>query len=97
MAPEQRTQETPAAELLLEHPVQENALRVTWLMPGASGDASAEQELLDSAAVRHRPREPQASAQDCSKTIALSGAIIFPDSGRAPLAPGGLGVHHNGG
>ena len=59
--------------------------------------APAEQELLDSAAVRHRPREPHASPRRHRKRLAMSGATIFPGSGLAPLAPERPGMHLNGG
>ena len=77
--------------------VQENALRVMWLMLGASGGTPAEQRLLGRAAVSHRPRKPQAHPEHRSKRLAMSGATIFPASGLAPLAPERPGVHHNGG
>ena len=39
-------EEDPVAELLFEHCFAENALRVTWVMPGTCGSAPADLRLL---------------------------------------------------
>ena len=85
----------PSANYSLSIAVQENALRVMCLTRAMPGSASGEPELLQRRSTQQPWLAPAVPGGRC-KSMALSGAFVSPATGLAPLAPQGLGVHHNG-
>ena len=87
---------SPQPNYSLSIALQENALRVMRLTRGCLGALLASRSCF-AGILRASPASAIRRAMQQVQKAEISGAIIFPATGRAPSAPEGLGVHVIGG